>query len=173
MNRIIALIVIALFLTGCTSQQLQTLAADEQKAETVYAAATQATASAKASLATMPTNSAGYAQASKVVASSEKAEQTARLALDLAKAALDAAQKHDAADPALQQTLGAAISAIPSPWTPVLASLVPAAVPLVVSVLQSVKLGKAHQTVAQVTAELEEHKAALAALGKKDDKPAT
>jgi hypothetical protein len=164
MNRIVTLIVIALLLTGCTSQQLQTLAADEQKAETFYAAATQATASAKASLATMPTGTAAYAQASKVVASSEKAEQTARLALDLAKAALDAAQKHDAADPALQQTLGAAISAIPSPWTPVLASLVPAAVPLVVSVLQSVKLGKAHQTVAQVTAELEQHKAALAAL---------
>jgi hypothetical protein len=51
-----------------------------------------------------------------VLTASEKAEQTARLALDVAKAALDAAQKKDPADPALKQSLTAAISAIPSPW---------------------------------------------------------
>jgi hypothetical protein len=151
---------------GCaTPQQLQSLQADEQRAETIYAAATQATAAAKSALATMPSQSPGYAQASKVVAASEKAEQTARLALDVASAAVQAAQKNDAADPALRQSLVTAISAIPSPWTPVLASLIPAAVPLAVSVLQSVRLGRAHQTVAQVTKELEQHKAALEALG--------
>jgi hypothetical protein len=56
--------------------------------------------------------------------------------------------------------------------TPVLASLIPAAVPLAFSVLQSVKLGRAHQTVSQVTQQLQEHKAALEALTKPEEKNA-
>jgi len=70
-------------------------------------------------------------------------EHDAQLALNVATAALNAVQKKDAADPALGAAVSAAVSAIPSPWTPVLASLIPAAIPLLVSVVQSVKLGRA------------------------------
>lgn len=161
--RYVTFAVIAL-VAGCTTSRLAELRTDEQTAEAVYAATTQATADAKASLATTPATAPGRAEAVKVITASEKAEQTARLALDVARAALDAAQKKDPADPALTTAVAAAVSAIPSPWTPVLASLLPAAIPLLVSVSQSIKLGRAHQTVSQVTQQLEAHKAALANL---------
>ena len=164
MPRISLLSIAALALiAGCTAQQLDTLRQDEQSAQQVYAATTQATAFARQTLATMPASSANREQALKIVTSAEKGEQTARLALDLAKAALDAAQKKDAADPALATAVARAVGAIPSPWSAVLASLVPAAIPLGVSIIQSVKLGRAHQTVQHVTEQLEQHKAALAA----------
>src|SRR5437763_765143 len=82
---------------NAAAQQLQTLQADEHNAEALYAATTQATASAKAALTTLPTGAPGRAQAAKVISASERTEQTARLALDVAKAALDAAQQKDAA----------------------------------------------------------------------------
>ena len=147
----------AISLVGCTAQQIEQLNTDEQAAEKIYSATTQATAAVKMSLTTQPANP----EAARVIASAEKGEQTARLALDVARAALVAAQNHDAADPALRNSLAVAIGAIPSPWTPMLASLIPAAIPLLFSVIQSVKLGRAHQTVVTVTRELEEHRAAL------------
>lgn len=150
-------------LTGCTAQQIEQLKIDEQTAEKIYTATTQTTADMKASFSTHPANP----EAIKVVASAEKGEQTARLALDVARAALIAAQKNDASDPALRNSLAAAIGAIPSPWTPMLASLIPAAIPLVFSIMQSVKLGRAHQTVMTVTRALEEHQAALQAISPK------
>jgi hypothetical protein len=168
MPRFLSLTILAmLLLPGCTAQQVEQLQSDEHQAESLYAATTQATATARQSVAALPPDSPARAQAERVLTASGKAEQTARLALDVAKSALDAAQKKDPADPALKQSLTAAISAIPSPWTPVLASLIPAAVPLAFSLLQSVKLGRAHQTVAHVTQQLEEHKAALEALSAK------
>ena len=166
MKRIIIMTFVTI-VAGCTAAQIEQLKADEQTAETTLAATTQATATARASLATQPADAPGHAGAVKVVAASEKGEQTARLALDLANAALTAAQNRDALDPTLQKSLTAIVTAIPSPWTPVLASLVPAALPLVVSVVQSVKLGRAHQTVVHVTEQLQAHKAALDALTSK------
>lgn len=163
MKRIFVMSLLAL-IVGCTSRQIDQLRSDEQSAELVYTSTTQATALAKETLAAAPVNAPGRAEAAKVVTSAEKGEQTARLALDVARAALAAAQKQDPADPALRDSLALAIGAIPSPWTPVLASLLPAAIPLVFSVVQSVKLGRAHQTVTAVTRQLEEHKAALEAL---------
>jgi hypothetical protein len=151
---------------GCAAQQLARLKSEEAVAEQVYAATTQATAVAKDAVADMPIGAAHRVEAASAVASSEKVEQTARLALDLARSAVAAAEKKDAADPALRASLAAAISAIPTPWTPLLAALIPATVPLVFSVLQSFKLGQVHQTVASVTQQLEEHRAALASLGK-------
>ena len=163
MKRIIVLLSIAL-LAGCTGQQIDQLKQDEQSAELAYTATTQATASAKVALESAHADAPGRAKAVAVIASAEKGEQTARLALDVARAALAAAQKNDPADPALRDSLALAIGAIPSPWTPVLASLLPAAIPLAFSIAQSVKLGRAHQTVANVTQQLEAHKAALDAL---------
>src|SRR6266568_2650008 len=106
MRRIrIALIVMMVgALVGCAAEQLKRLAADEHGAEQARAAATQATASARETLATMPAGTAGYQQAARVVAASDRVEQTARLALDVAKAAVDAAGKQDANDPALRQS---------------------------------------------------------------------
>lgn len=165
MKRVIVIVFVSVaMLAGCTAQRIDQLNADEQSAELVYTATTQATADAKVALAAAPAGAPGRASAAAVVASAEKGEQTARLALDVARAALAAAQKNDPADPALHDSLALAISAIPSPWTPVLASLLPAAIPLVFSIVQSVKLGRAHQTVTTVTRQLEEHKAALDAL---------
>jgi hypothetical protein len=164
MNRLTISMLTILLLTGCTSQQIDQMQRDEQSAEQLYTATTRATASARQSLATMPSNSPGRDQSLKVVTAAEKGEQTARLALDVAKAALDAAQKKDAADPALAAAVSRAVGAIPSPWAAVLASLLPAAIPLAVSVIQSVKLGRANQTVAHVTQQLQEHKAALEAI---------
>jgi type II secretory pathway pseudopilin PulG len=104
------------------------------------------------------------------ISKAQKVEQDAQLALNVAQAALDAAQKKDASDPALGNAIAAAVSAIPSPWTPVLASLIPAAIPLVVSIVQSVRLGRAHQTVQTVTQQLQEHQAALAAISSSNPK---
>jgi hypothetical protein len=163
MKRIVVMSLLAL-IAGCTSRQIDQLRADEQSAEMVYTATTQATAVARETLAAGSPTAPGRAEAAKVVASAEKGEQTARLALDVARAALAAAQKQDPADPALRDSLALAIGAIPSPWTPVLASLLPATIPLVFSIVQSVKLGRAHQTVTAVTQQLEQHKAALEAL---------
>ncbi len=154
-----SIFLLALF-TGCTAQQIERLKADEQVAEQIYSATTQSTAAVKRTLSTQPANP----EAAKVIASAEKGEQTARLALDLARAALLAAQKNDASDPALRNSLAAAIGAIPSPWTPMLASLIPAAIPLMFSIVQSVKLGRAHETVTNVTRQLEEHQAAMRVL---------
>jgi hypothetical protein len=153
----IALISLLALITGCTSRQIDQLRADEQSAEMVYTATTQATALAKETLAAGSLNAPGRAEAG-------KGEQTARLALDVARAALAAVEKKDPGDPALRDSLALAIGAIPSPWTPMLASLLPAAIPLVFSIVQSVKLGRAHQTVTAVTQQLEQHKAALEAL---------
>jgi hypothetical protein len=167
MNRIAIASFIVIVIAGCTATRIETLQSDERLAEQAYAATTQATAAARETLSTMPTNAPGRAKAVGAISNAEKIEQTARLALDLAQTALSAAQHNNADDPALKQSLSAAINAIPSPWTPVLASLLPAAIPLVVSVMQSVKLGQAHQTVANVTQQLEAHKAALEAMNVK------
>ncbi len=156
---LVPMFLIAIF-TGCTAQQIEWLKTDEQTAEQVYTATTQSTAAVKKTLSTQPANP----EAAKVIATAEKGEQTARLALDLARAALLAAQKNDASDPALRDSLAAAIGAIPSPWTPMLASLIPAAIPLIFSIVQSVKLGRAHETVTNVTRQLEEHQAAMRVL---------
>jgi hypothetical protein len=164
MNRLTLSIITLLLLTGCTSQQIDQMQRDEQSAEQLYAATTQAAATARQSLAAMPANAPGRDQSLKVITAAEKTEQTSRLALDVAKAALDAAQKKDAADPVLAAAVSKAVGAIPSPWAAVLASLIPATIPLVVSIVQSVKLGRAHQTVAHVTQQLQEHKAALEAI---------
>ena len=170
MKRIAVLSIVSLMVvTGCSSAELARVEAGEQTAEQVYAATTQATAAAKDLLAAVPPTAPGYAAATKVVTAAEKTEQTAQLALDVAREALAAIEKKDAAGPALLTSLSAAIAAIPSPWSAALAALLPAAIPLVISVLQSVKLGQAHQTVAQVTQQLDEHKAALAAMSAKAD----
>jgi hypothetical protein len=160
MPRITILTVI--LLAGCSTQQVDTLKNDVQQAEQVYAATTQASAAARAAVATLPADSPAAKSATGVIDKAESIEHVARTALDLAQAALDAAQKKDPTDPKLATAVSAAISAIPSPWTPVLASLVPATIPLIVSIVQSMKLGRAHQAVVQVTQQLEEHKAKLA-----------
>ena len=166
MKRICVLSILAL-IVGCTARQIDQLRTDEQSAERVYTATTQATAVARDALNRSPTTAPGRADAARVVAAAEKGEQTARLALDVAKAALVAVSQQNPADPVLHDSLALAISAIPSPWTPMLASLIPAAIPLLVSVIQSVRLGRAHQTVVTVTQQLQEHKAALDALNAK------
>src|SRR5690348_11095720 len=112
MNRITLLAIV--LIAGCSAQQLQTLQQDEQRAEQVYAATTQATVAAKTAVATLPANSAAAQNFSHVVQESETVEHTARVALDLAQAALEAAQKKDATDPKLATAVSAAISAIPS-----------------------------------------------------------
>ncbi len=160
----LTLFAVAALLVGCTPSQLATLRTDEQSAEQLYTATTQATADARVAAASLPANSAAAASAWHVISQAEKVEQTARLALDLARSALDAAQRKDAADPAFATAVTRVISAIPSPWTPILASLIPAAIPLLVSVVQSTKLGRAHQAILQVTEQLDQHKTALAAL---------
>ena len=155
---------VLLGILGCTAAQLATLQKDQATAESIYAAATQATTQAKANLVNTPTNAPGFETAAKAVAASEKGEASARLALDLVKAAIEAAQKQDPNDPALRDSLVRAIGAIPTPWSAVWASLIPAAIPLAASIVQSFRLGQAHQTVAQVTEQLVAHKAALDAL---------
>jgi hypothetical protein len=149
---------------GCAQKQITQLQADEQTAEKVLAATTQATAMAQAAFDSAPASAPGRAAIVSELTAAQKVENDAKLALNLAQAALNAAQKKDATDPALGTAISAALAAIPSPWTAVLASLIPAAIPLIVSVVQSVKLGRAHQTVQTVTQELEQHKAALTAL---------
>jgi uncharacterized protein YceK len=170
MKRIVVLSIVSLLVvTGCSSAELAQVRAGEQAAEQVYAATTQATAAAKNVLAALPPSTPGYAAATQVVGAAEKTEQMAQLALDVAHTALAAVEKKDAAGPALLTSLSAALAAIPSPWSAALAALLPAAIPLVISVLQSFKLGQAHQTVAQVTQQLDEHRAALAAMSAKAD----
>lgn len=154
----------SLLVVGCTADQVARLQADQLAAQQTLAATTQATAVAQAALDATPADAPGRAAIADEVAAAQKVEHDAQLALNLATAALNAVQKKDAADPALGAAVSAAVSAIPSPWTPVLASLIPAAIPLIVSIVQSVKLGRAHQAVQQVTQELEQHKAALAAV---------
>ena len=160
-------VVVMTGLYGCAAGQLDQLKSEEAGAERVYAATTQATAAAKEAVNQMPVTAAHRAEAVGAVASAERVEQTARLALDLAQAAIAAAQKKDAGDPALRASLTAAISAIPTPWTPLLAALIPATIPLVFSVVQSFKLGQVHQTVATVTQQLQEHQAVLAGIAGK------
>src|SRR5947209_6001689 len=155
---------LSLLVVGCTANPVAQLKADEQAAQQALAATAQATAVAQAALDAAPAGAPGRAAILSEVTAAQKVERDAQLALNVATAALDAVQKKDAADPALGAAVSAAVSAIPSPWTPVLASLIPAAIPLVVSIVQSVKLGRAHQTVQNVTQQLEQHKAALAAL---------
>ena len=164
---LILLVILGIF--GCTAAQLASVRQEQQTAENIYAAATRATSQAKANLANTSPHSPGYEAITKIVAASEKGEQNARLALDLIKAAFDAAQKQDPNDPALRDSLVRAVSAIPSPWATVLASLLPAAIPLGASILQSMRLGRAHQSLAQITEELNAHKSALDALQKKPD----
>ena len=158
---------------GCSAAGIAQARADEQQAERLYTATTQATASARLALDSAGPEVVGtpaYTEARRAVIAAEKAQQAARAGLDLAKAALDAAAKNDPADPAFVSAVSRAVGAIPSPWTAVLASLIPAALPLAVSVAQAFKLGHARSTVEQVTQQLEQHKAALAKLTS-DSKP--
>lgn len=163
MKRFILIAVSLLAFGGCAQKQVAQLQAAEQVAQQTLAATTQATADAQAVAAVLPAGS-GQSAAMDEISKAQKVEQDAQLALNVAQAALNAAQKKDASDPALGSAVAAAVSAIPSPWTPVLASLIPAAIPLIVSIVQSVRLGRAHQTVTAVTQQLQEHKAALAAI---------
>jgi uncharacterized protein YceK len=161
MKQFVLFIAAALLLAGCASNQLAQLQSAEQEAQKIYAATTQATANAQAALVNAPAGS----PATQAVATAEQAEQNAKATLDAIEAALSGAQSKDTNAAAIAQAISAALAAVPSPWTAVLASLIPAAVPLVVSAVQSVKLGKVQQTVQSFTQELEAHKAALAALG--------
>jgi len=163
MKRMILMALVLTLFAGCAEKQVAQLQAAEQIAQQTLAATTQATADAQALAATLPPGSAQTAALGEI-SKAQKVEQDAQLALNVAQAALNAAQKKDAGDPALGTAVAAAVSAIPSPWTPMLASLIPAAIPLVVSIVQSVRLGRAHQTVTTVTQQLQEHKAALAAI---------
>ena len=167
------MICVVLGILGCTAAQLATLQKDHAAAENIYAAATQATFQAKSNLAKTPMNTPGFAAATQAVAASEKGEASARLALDLVKALLDASAKQDPNDPALRDSLVRAISAIPTPWSAVWASLIPAAIPLGASIVQSVRLGRAHQTVAHVSEQLQAHKMALDALQNKSESQLT
>jgi hypothetical protein len=164
MKRIILSIAVLTLFAGCAARQAAQLQAAEQVAQQTLSATTQATADAQAVVAALPADAPGRDAAVGEISTSQQVERDAQLALNVAQAALNAAQKKDAADPALGTAVAAAVSAIPSPWTPVLASLIPAAIPLLVSVVQSVRLGRAHQTVQSVTQQLEEHKAALSAI---------
>jgi hypothetical protein len=169
MKRIVLITLSMVAFAGCAEKQVAQLQAAERVAQQTLAATTQATADAQAIAAVLPAGS-GQAAALDEIGKAQKVEQDAQLALNVAQAALNAAQKKDASDPALGAAVAAAVSAIPSPWTPILASLIPAAIPLVVSVVQSVRLGRAHQTVTAVTQQLEEHKAALAAISNSNAK---
>src|SRR5436305_6374954 len=98
-------------LAGCSAQQIDTLRTDEQRAEQVFAATTQATADARAAVATMPPNSPAARDATRAIERAETVERTTRVALDLAQAALDAAQKRDPSDPKLTAAVSSAVAA--------------------------------------------------------------
>ena len=158
------LLVICFATVGCSPADLDRVRADQAKAERVYIATTQATAAARLALASAsPTMQAtpAYADAQKVIAAADKAQQAARIGLDLAAATLNAATNQDPTNPAFVAAVSGALAAVPSPWTAMLAALLPAVIPLTISISQAFKLGHTRSTVERVTLQLQEHKAAI------------
>jgi len=164
----IACLVGAMLMAGCTPQLTAGLKTAVDQGELVYTSTTQATADAKAKLATMPTNAPGVAAAAqKVIADSVTAESIARVALDTANAALKAAQASPGSDAqiaAINETLGTVLRQIPSPYTPIIAAIAPVLVTAVGYGLHSLSLNKTNKTLATATDTLKQQGAALDAL---------
>lgn len=159
---VVTLAALTLLAIGCTASQIAKYQQVDAAANSAYAASTQATATAQTALATVPPTAPGYKAATQAVAESQSVEQKAKLALDVANAALAVAQNGNASNPDLAKAVTAAVSVIPSPYTPLIAALVPLAIAGAGAAVQSYKLGKAHQQVASITSDLNDHKEALA-----------